>query len=304
MNPFKIILRAAQHTVFLVTVVVACINVTQAQENTFSTQKISANLYMISGATGFTGGNIAVSVGADGVAVIDNGVASVLEKLRTEIAKITTQPVDYLINTHEHGDHTGNNAAFGADGTRLISHRNLRAGLIENGVGSGEQYVAPPADALPEITFNDEMSLYINGDVARLIHLSAAHTDGDAVIYFQNDNVIHTGDILFNGLFPYIDTDNGGSLAGMIAALKELSLLGDDNSVVIPGHGPLATKMDITTNLQMLEEARALVAKMIADGKSDDEIVAANPLAKFSSYHWGFITTERMIKQLLTALRS
>lgn len=273
------------------------------EEDSFSSQKVSDGLYMLSAATGFTGGNIAVSVGNDGVAVIDNGIASVLEKLRAEISKITDKPVDYLINTHEHGDHTGNNQAFGADGTTLVSHRNLRTSLIKNGVGNGEAYVAPAPEALPEITFNDEMTLYINGDTARLMHFANAHTDGDAVIYFQNNNVIHTGDILFNGLFPFIDMDNGGSLEGMLSALKSIVEIGDNNTKIIPGHGKLASKTDIVAHISMLESSRAMVAELIAAGKSDEEILQANPLASYQDYHWGFITTERMTKQLIRALR-
>ena len=299
-QPFARYLAAAA-TCLLLTA--PAITLAQDEENTFAIEKVTDNIHMIYGATGFTGGNIAVSAGVDGVAVIDNGVSSVLEKLRAEIAKITDQPVDYLINTHVHGDHTGNNAAFGADGTALISHRNLRAAMVKKGVGRGDDYVAAPASALPEITFNDEMTLNLNGDALRLIHLSKAHTDGDSVIYFQTSNVIHTGDIMFNGRFPYIDTDNGGSLDGVINALTAIAEIGDDETKIIPGHGPLASKADVASTISMLKDARGMVTELVVEGKTDEEILAANPLEKYASYNWGFITTERMTNQVIKAAR-
>lgn len=275
----------------------------QDTEATFGSEKVTDSIYMLFGASGFTGGNIAVSMGADGVAVIDNGMANVLPKLRDEIAKITDQPVDYLINTHVHGDHIGNNAAFGAEGTRLISHRNLRASMVKNGVGQGEEFVAAPESALPEITFNQEMTLNLNGDSARLMHFANAHTDGDAVVYFSSNNVIHTGDIMFNGLFPYIDAANGGSLDGVISALQAISKIGDAETKIIPGHGPLANKDDVAKTIAMLQDAKRLIQAEVAAGKSDEEIFAANPLDIYSAYHWGFITTERMTKQVIAAVR-
>jgi glyoxylase-like metal-dependent hydrolase (beta-lactamase superfamily II) len=278
--------------------------IAQQEEAKFGVQKVTDNITMLYGAAGFTGGNIAVSTGPDGVAVIDNGMPNVLGKLRDEIAKITDQPVDYLINTHIHGDHTGNNQSFGADGTTLISHRNLRFSMVKKGVGNGEEFVAAPVEALPVITFNDEMTLNLNGDALRLIHQANAHTDGDAMIQFQKSNVIHTGDVMFNGLFPYIDTSNGGSLDGVIAALSTVAKMSNDETKIIPGHGPLATKADVEKTIAMLKDSKQLVATLVSEGKTDEEILAANPLEKYSDYHWGFITTERMTNQLIAAARA
>jgi len=272
-------------------------------ETTFGVEKITDNISMLYGATGFTGGNIAVSVGEDGVAVIDNGMSSVLDKLKAEIGKITDRPVDFLINTHVHGDHTGNNQAFGEAGTTLVSHRNLRDSMVVKGVGRGGEFVAADDDALPVITFNDEMTLNLNGDALRLIHPARAHTDGDAVIHFMKSNVIHTGDVMFNGRFPYIDADNGGTLDGVIAALSTIYEMSDDNTKIIPGHGPVAGKADVENTINMLIDAKGLVAKLVQQGKGDDEILAANPIEKYAEYNWGFITTERMTKQLIRAAR-
>jgi len=265
----------------------------------FSSQKISGSVYMLSGEGGFTGGNIALSIGDDGVAMIDNGMPSVLDILRSKVAELTDKPIDYLINTHVHGDHTGNNTEYGRSGARIISHENLRANMLNKGI-AGEK---APADALPIFTFSDQITLHINGDAARIVHVKNAHTDGDAIIHFQTANVIHTGDVLFNGLFPFIDNSNGGTLGGAIDALKSIAAMADDNTKIIPGHGPLASKADVNSTVAMLEDARSIVAKMIADGKSDDEIIAADPLASYQSYSWAFIDSEKMIKQIIANIR-
>jgi len=265
----------------------------------FSSQKISGSVYMLSGEGGFTGGNIALSIGDDGVAMIDNGMPSVLDILRSKVAELTDKPIDYLINTHVHGDHTGNNTEYGRSGARIISHENLRANMLDKGI-AGEK---APADALPIFTFSDQITLHINGDAARIVHVKNAHTDGDAIIHFQTANVIHTGDVLFNGLFPFIDNSNGGTLGGAIDALKSIAAMADDNTKIIPGHGPLASKADVNSTVAMLEDARSIVAKMVADGKSDDEIIAADPLASYQSYSWAFIDSEKMIKQIIANIR-
>lgn len=259
-----------------------------------STEKISGSVYMLSGVAGFTGGNIGLSIGDDGVAMIDNGVPDLLEVLKAEIAKTTDKPIDYLINTHAHGDHTGNNVAFGNDGSRIISHRNLRRSLADkNIVESG----------LPVLTFSDQMTIHLNDDAAKIMHFANAHTDGDGVVFFEQANVIHTGDIMFNGMFPFIDSDSGGSAKGMIDALKAIAAMSNDATKIIPGHGPLASKADVLSNAAMIEDGLQIVSKMVADGKSDEEIKAANPLEKYQEFNWRFITTERMIDQLIRAAR-
>lgn len=268
----------------------------------FKTIKVAGNIYMLEGVNGFTGGNIGVSLGDDGVAVIDNGIASVSELLRAEIRQLTDKNVDYLINTHLHGDHTGNNAEFGADGTLIISHDNLRKALVEKGVAVVDGYQPAPADALPVVTFSDQMTLFINGDAAKILHLHTAHTDGDAVIYFDNSNVIHTGDIFFNGRFPYIDYSNGGSLDGMISALQEISTIGNSGTKIIPGHGPLASKSDLNDHIAMLISAKKAVAALLGEGKSEVDIVAADPLSEYASYSWGFISSEKMIQQIIAGV--
>jgi len=262
----------------------------------FETEKITDTLYMLSGVGGFTGGNVGLSVGEDGVAMIDNGVSSVIDQLKAEIAEVTNQPIDYMINTHIHGDHIGNNHVFGKDGAKIVSHENLRESLVKDEKNGG------PA-SFPVLTFNDRMTIHINGDAAQIVHFDHAHTDGDAVVYFKNDNVLHTGDIMFNGLFPFIDSSNGGSLDGVIKAMKGIAAMTNDETKIIPGHGPLASKSDVLKTVEMLEGAKAAVGKLVKAGKSDDEVQKANPLSAYSSYSWGFINTEKMTEQVLEAFK-
>ncbi len=258
------------------------------------TEKISDSVYMLSGVGKFTGGNIGLSIGDDGVAMIDNGIPDLLDVLKAEIAKTTDKPIDYLINTHAHGDHTGNNVSFGGAGSRIISHQNLRRSLLNKNIDS---------TGLPVLTFNDQMTIHINGDAAKIMHFANAHTDGDGIVFFEQANVIHTGDIMFNGVFPFIDSSNGGSAVGMIAALKGIAEIANDDTKIIPGHGPLATKADVISSAAIIEDGLQIVSNMVADGKSDEEIKAANPLAAYESFGSGFISTDRMIDQLIHAAR-
>ena len=260
----------------------------------FETTKLSSGLYMISGVGGFTGGNIGVVVGKDGVVMIDNGVPAVLDLLKEEIKKTTDKPIDYLINTHLHNDHIGNNSDFANNGAQVISHDNVRAAL---------QKKSSSAESLPIMTFSDQMTLHINGETAKVTHVKNAHTNGDAFIHFQNSNVIHTGDLMFNGRFPFIDANNGGTLDGVLLGLNMILSLSDDNTKIIPGHGPLANKADVAKTIAMLEDARDLVGALVKSGKSDAEILKANPLEKYTSYSWGFIDMEKMTKQMLSNVR-
>lgn len=259
----------------------------------FETTKISSDLYMLTGVGGFTGGNIVLTVGDDGVVMIDNGKSDFLDILKEEIKKTTDKPIDYLINTHLHQDHTGNNAGFASHGAQIISHDSVRAALSKSSSG----------DALPIMTFSDQMTLHVNNDTAKIIHVKNAHTDGDAVIHFQKANVIHTGDIMFNGRFPYIDGKNGGTLEGVLVGLKMIVSLANGDTKIIPGHGPLSNKVDVEKTIAVLEDARNLVSALVTQGKTDEEIHAANPLSKYESYSWNFIDTKKMTDQVISNVR-
>jgi len=276
-----------------------------ADENklSFSADEVAPGLYMLIGVGGFTGGNIGLSIGEDGVVMIDDSMPPMLDIMKTAIGSVTDKPVDFLINTHVHGDHIGNNETLGKNGTWIVAHKNLRKHLLEKGFQTAKGMVPVAKAALPVITFSHSMNFHLNGQDAHIFHTAKAHTNGDAVIHYKSANVIHTGDTFFNGLFPYIDINSGGSVHGYIRAQKKILALSDDKTKIIPGHGPLANKQNLQDSLAMLEDSKMLVAKMIADGQSEDQIVKANPLSKYhDNWNWGFITTEKMTRQIYKSL--
>lgn len=274
--------------------------VASAQELDFKSTEVVDGLYMIEGVNGFTGGNLGLSVGEDGVVLIDDAMGGQLDPLlEAAVDKITSDPVDFVVNTHVHGDHIGGNVALAGAGATIVAHDNIRHRLLEHGITTGQGNVDAPEAALPVLTFNDEVTFHLNDKEANVFHVAKAHTDGDAVIHFRNVNVIHTGDLFFNGLYPFIDLDSGGSVYGYIAGQKRILELADDETKIIPGHGPLASKADLQASVDMLEESAARVQVAIATGKSEDEVVAENPLARFDAdWTWGFINTERLTRTI------
>jgi len=269
----------------------------------FATTEVAPGIYMISGVGGFTGGNIGLSVGEDGVVMIDDSMPPLLDKIKKAIKTITEQPVDFLINTHVHGDHTGNNEAVGKDGTRIVAHENLRLNMLEKGLKTKDGSKPMPKAALPVITFSHAMNFHLNGEDVKIFHVAKAHTDGDAVIHYQNANVIHAGDALFNQMFPYIDLSNGGSIDGYIKAQKKIFELTDDKTQIIPGHGKLANKTQLKESIDMLIDSRNIISQLINEGKTEEEVVKANPLAKYhEQWNWFFITTEKMTRQIYKGL--
>jgi glyoxylase-like metal-dependent hydrolase (beta-lactamase superfamily II) len=269
----------------------------------WQTIKVANGLYMLIGEGGFTGGNIGLSVGEDGVILIDDAMPSTLDILQDAIKDITTQPIDFLINTHVHGDHTGNNEVYGHAGAHIVAHENLRKYLLEKGVRTADGTKPVAKNALPVITFADSIDFHLNGKDAHVFHVPHAHTDGDVIIHFTHANVIHMGDTLFNRRFPFIDLASGGSLEGYIAAQKTVLKLLDDKTKIIPGHGPLGNKQDLENSIAMLEFARDSIGALIKAGKTEAEIVAINPLKeKYSSWAWDFINLEKMTQQIYQSI--
>jgi glyoxylase-like metal-dependent hydrolase (beta-lactamase superfamily II) len=266
----------------------------QQAEITFKLSELSEGLYMLEGQGGFAGGNVALLTGSDGVILIDDALEPMADKLIKAIEEHTEQPVDFLINTHVHGDHIGGNAALRQSGATIVTHDNIRERMIADSAAK---------DALPEVTFSDEVTFYLNGHTAFVFHVAHAHTDGDAVIHFPEVNIIASGDILFNGLFPFIDLDTGGSVPGYIAAQEKILSMADDETKIISGHGPQGDKADLQTAHDMLIDALSRVKRLVDVGKSKDEILAENPLASYhDDWNWGFITTERMTQTLYRSL--
>ena len=258
------------------------------------TTDLGDGIYMIEG----MGGNIGVSVGEDGVFVIDDQFEPLAPRILEAIAAISDQPVDYVINTHWHGDHTGGNAALAAAGATVIAHDNVRVRMAAEGPRQS------PSEALPVITFSDTTTFWFNGHEIHAFHPANAHTDGDAIIHFRNIDVIHTGDVLFNGLYPFIDAQSGGSVEGYIAALESVSALVGPETRVISGHGPMASKADIDRKIAMLRDAGGRISKMIAEGMSLEDVQKADPLADYNEdWAWQFIDGQRMTELLYNALK-
>lgn len=288
---------------FALSLTVSSFTFAEEQKISFESKELAKGLYMIQGVGGFAGGNIALSVGDDGVIMIDDSMPPLLDTLNAKIKEVAGAPVDFLINTHVHGDHTGNNAAFGAGATHIVAHENMRKRMLEKGVQGQNGMVDAPKDALPVITFTHHMNFHLNDQPAHLFHVGRAHTDGDTVIHFTSANVIHTGDAFFNGMFPFIDLNSGGTVAGYIAAQKRIYGMCNATTKLIPGHGPLANREDLKASIDMLEDARKIMLGLIKQGLSEEDVVAKNPLKKYhDKWNWGFITTEKMTRTLYTSL--
>lgn len=263
-----------------------------------STQVVPG-IYLVEGADGFAGGNMTLLVGDDRVVMIDDGVEPVATALIETAESVAGRPVDFVINTHVHGDHVGGNAAYADAGATVFAHDNIRKRLLEDSSLAGG-----PA-GLPIVTFDDAVTFHVNGLEAYVFHVEAAHTDGDAAIEFRGANVIHAGDVFFNYLFPFIDLDNGGSVAGFVAAQERIIAMSDDETIIIPGHGPLAGKSDLQIAVEVLVDCEARVKTLVDEGKTEEEILAANPLAIYhDKWNWGFITTEKMTRTLYRSLTS
>lgn len=259
-----------------------------AQENfskvQIKTEKLTNTTYMLTGA----GGNLGVSIGADAVFVIDDQFAPLTPKIKAAIAKLSKKPVKFVLNTHWHFDHTGGNENFGKARALIVAHDNVRkrmstAQLIEF---LGMPIKASPKQALPVVTFTTDVTFHLNGDEVHVFHVTNGHTDGDAIVHFKKSNVIHLGDIFFNKLYPFIDTSSGGSVDGVIAATDKVLSLANDDTKLIPGHGPLATKRDLQIYRDMLATISTRIKAQIKEGKKLEDAIAAKPTAEYDAV-WG-----------------
>jgi len=262
--------------------------------------KVAGQVYVIEDASPeFSGGNIGVSVGPDGIVLIDDKFAPLAPKIEAALRSISDQPVRYVINTHYHGDHTDGNTVFGPKSI-VIAHDNTRKRMA---AGRGKEQPPAPAAALPIITFDDKLSVHLNGEDIRAVHLPSAHTDTDVVIFFPKSNVVHLGDEFFNGMFPFIDTDGGGSVKGLIANLTKLLPQLPAGAKLIPGHGPVATAKELRGFVAMLEQTTAFVEAGIKAGKTVDQLKQDKSLAKYDSWSKGFFKTDEFIAMLYNDLK-
>ncbi len=244
------------------------------------------------------GGNIVASVGADGMFIVDDQYAPLHAKIRAALATLGAQPLRFVINTHWHGDHTGGNEAFGTGGAVIVAHDNVRKRMSsEQFIAAFGRKVAPsPAAALPVVTFADGVSLHLNGEDVRVVHVADAHTDGDALVKFERANVLHMGDTWVNGTYPFIDRSSGGGIDGLLAALGRGLALSDANTLVVPGHGPLGDRAGLLAYRDMLKTHRDRIAALKAAGKSLAEVVAAKPTADTDArYGGGFIKPAQLV---------
>jgi cyclase len=264
-----------------------------AQEQDFSkielkTTELAPGLAMLEGVGGFAGGNIAVSYGADGTAIVDDQFAPMVPKIEAAVRKLKDGPVRFVINTHFHGDHVGGNEPMHGAGAVIFAHENVRKRMSVDQFSKvmNRKMPAAPAAALPIVTFGDGVTLHWNGETIRVEHVAPAHTDGDSHIWFEKANALHMGDTFVNGFFPFIDVESGGSVAGFIESANRVLAKSNARTKIVPGHGPLATQADLAKFRDMLVDVKARVEKGIKSGKTRDQFVAAKPLADLDA-EWG-----------------
>ena len=258
---------------------------------------VGAGIYMLTG----QGGNIGVSVGKDGVFLIDDQFAPLTKKITAAIAALSDQPVRFLLNTHWHPDHTGGNENMGNADTVIVAHSNVRKRLAVDNFIEMFGMEAPATDkaGLPVITFDDALSFHLNEDEIHISHVNNAHTDGDSIVQFRAANVMHLGDIYFAGMYPFIDTNSGGSINGTLKALDRALALSDAQTVIIPGHGPVSNKEGLVAYTNMLRTINGRIQKMITDKSTLAQILATEPTKDFDDeYGNGFINNTAFVEML------
>lgn len=263
--------------------------------------KVANGIHMLTG----KGGNVGVFIGKDGTFVIDDQFAPMTPKLMEKIKSLGGDTPKFLVNTHFHGDHTGGNENFGKKGTMIVSHENVRERLQKGYEIAAFNNKTPPAPAvaLPVITYSNKMHFHINTENVNLIHVSNAHTDGDTFIHFKNANVIHAGDLFFNGFYPFIDGGNGGSVKGLIDAVDTMLSVSNDKTQIIPGHGPLANKKDLMAYRDMLKTAYSNLLKLKKQGLTADQAKAKKPLAELDkAWSGGIFKTDKWIDVVYPAV--
>lgn len=261
-----------------------------AQPTPVETTDLGDGFYMLQG----RGGNIGLLVGEDGAFVIDADYADLAPALLAEIEEIAGDRPRYLLNTHWHGDHTGGNAAMQAAGATIISHEGVRDRLSRDVTRDffGEETTTPaaPEEAWPVITFSENMTLYLNGQTIRLMHTPSAHTDGDTFVYFEEADLIHAGDLLFSGMFPFVDVTSGGTFDGFLDGLALIQDLAGEDTRIIAGHGPLSTEQDVVDCVEMIEATVAAVSAAMDDGADLDGLLEAEVLSDWAEdWSWRFI---------------
>lgn len=264
-----------------------------AAKPSLTTNALGKGIYMITG----PGGNIGVVTGDDGILVVDDKFERNGQEIISSLNALSDGPIKFVVNTHYHGDHSGANAVMKTTGAMIVAHENVRSRMgktFENKI-FGRTVKAVDQALWPDMTFDSKADFYMNGQSIHLIHMPNAHTDGDTIVYFKEGNILHMGDNYFNGLFPYVDVDSGGTLQGMITAQSKAIELSNEMTQIIPGHGPIATKADLTQTRDMLVDIQTRIETRMASGESLDAMISGNILSDYSAYS-SFINEENMIR--------
>ena len=258
---------------------------------------VRGNIYMLNG----TGGNIGVSIGSDGVLIVDDKFAPLADKIRAALKEVGGGELKFILNTHWHGDHTGGNQVFGPEAP-IIAHTNVRKRLSTDQHLLGRDVPAAPKEAWPVITFDHSVSVHFNGEEIKAVHFPRGHTDGDTVIFFTGSNVVHMGDDFFSGRFPFVDLGSGGDVEGLTKNIAKVIKKLPADVKIIPGHGPVSTLDDLKTYHRMLVETTNIVRAAMAAGKSLEEIKAEGLPEEWSSWGSGFIPAERWLETIHRSL--
>lgn len=265
---------------------------THADETPVTAEKLSDSVYVLFG----QGGNIAASVGEDGIYIIDDQFAKLSNDIKKTISDLKPGSAEFVINTHHHGDHTGGNENFAKAGAHVIAHDNVHKRLEEkHGANS---------DYLPRISFGHDLKLHFNNEHAHVVHYAYAHTDGDSVIFFNNDNIVHMGDIYFNfGSLPFVDVDSGGSVDGILAAVNDVIKQIDERTIVIPGHGPVSDRSGLVTYAKLVKKAKDLMLKAMQNNASLEQEIKADPLAELGLEYAGWLPKEKVTTLFYRSLK-
>lgn len=280
-------------SVLLLALLIVCSAMAQKRDISkapIDVKNVAGNVYMLTGA----GGNIGFSAGPDGIVLIDDQFAPLSARIREAIQKVSTQPFRFVLNTHFHGDHTGGNATF-AQLAPIVAQTNVRKRL-ESEIGQKDSETT--VKSLPLLTYEDGVSIWINGEEVKVIHVPPSHTDGDSIVWFTKSNVVHMGDDFFNGRYPFIDLESGGHVDGYVAAIDKVVAMVPADAKVIPGHGALGTIADLKSFANMIRETTAIVRAGLKAGKTVEQMQQEKVLAKFDSFDGGFIKANDFIETI------